>query len=231
MVEMGEVAAEALLGALDSRSEGVRWAAMRCLGEIGSTDAVEALLAALQRPTDRQATCWALARITGQDFGEDAKAWLAWAGKEEEEPETTEESAAAAPGMDNETLLREAVRGLTATVEGAGKTRKIEMELEGGRRQVVRVVFTVDSEKSPVVLVYSECAPADPGHYEFALRTNLTLAYGALAIRKVEGEDRLVMFNSLLREGLTPLALKKSIVTIADKADRVERKLTGKDER
>lgn len=222
LAEMGDEAVDPLIAALESHHEGVPWAAARCLGMIGSERSVEALVACLDRPAVREAACWALGRITGKDFGSDPKAWRAWlAGGRGAEPE-------AGPDLDDETLLREAVRGLNVEVTSKGAVAVIQARLDGGRQQTVRVAMkAVDFEKSPIVLVYSECGPADPRFFEYALKANMTMPYGALAIRSVEGQDRLVMFNSMLRRGLTPLALRKSIVSIAEKADKVQERLEG----
>ena len=231
LIDMGEAAVGPLLEALDSRSEGMRWAAMRSLGELGDERAVGPIIDRLDEPRDRDAACWSLGKLTGQDLGGDAEAWREWRRKGQAAPE---ETAAAAPAaeMDDESLFAEAVKGLAASVQTVGSSRIVHMSLEGERHQVVRVVMGAkDFEGEAMVLVYSECAPADPKSFEFALKLNISLPYAALALREVDGEQRLVMFNSMLRKGLTPLALRKSIVAISEKADRVEKRLTGQDQR
>lgn len=228
LIDLGEAGVPALVDALDERNEGMRWAAIRCLGEMGAEEAVEGLVARLDNPRDCETVCWALGRITGRDFGGDVEKWRQWSGK------AADAEAPAGPGedMDNSTLLREALRGLKAEAKSHGRSCRVRLELGGGRKQTVGVTFgSKDFEGSEIVIVYSECAPADPKYYEYVLRANLTLPYGAIAIREVDGEKRLVMFNSLLRGGMTPLALRKSIVTIADKADAIEKRITGQDKR
>ena len=228
LVELGQEAVPALIEALDERNEGMRWATIRCLGEIGSDEAIVGLVARLDNPRDAETACWALGRVSGRDFGSDVEKWRAWAGQANESAKPAGEG----DELDDSTLLREALRGLKATAKTHGRSCRVRLELDGGRNQTVGVTFgSKDFEGSQIVIVYSECAPADPKHYEYALRANLTLPYGALAIREVDGEKRLVMFNSLLRSGLTPLALRKSIVIIADKADKIEKRITGQDKR
>lgn len=230
LIDRGQEAVAALLEVLDGRSEGMRWAAMRCLGEIGDERAVGPLLNRLEVSSDRAVACWALARVTGEDLGDDAEAWRRWRKGVVGDVET-EAAETAAAELADDALFAEAVRGLTASVQGSGASRIVSMALEDGRHQAVRVAMAAkDMDGEPMVLVYSECAPADPKTHEFALRLNLSLPYAALAIREVEGQKRLVMFNSLLRKGLTPLALRKSVLTIAGKADAVEKRLTGQDE-
>ena len=226
LVEHGEAAVAPLIEALDSRHEGVRWAAARCLGEIGSREAAPRLIELLDTPQDAEAARGALTRIVGADLGGAPGPWrdaLQGRAPETARPEQT---------VEDESLFAEATRGLQATVTTVGGTRFAELLLASGRRQRVRVVMNAaDSEKSPIVIVYTECAPADPKLYEFALRTNLSLPYGALALREVDGHDRLVLFNSLSRDGLLPQALRKTIVSVAEKGDEIERRLTGLDAR
>jgi Arc/MetJ family transcription regulator len=227
LMETGGGAVDALIEALDARNEGVRWAAIRCLGEIGDAKAVRELIRRLGDPLDRDAAAEALRRITGQDLAADAEAWHRWSGEGAPPPSS---QASPAGDLPDDALVAEAVRGLSASIQGSGHSRTITIRLEGGRRQVVRISLSAkDLDGEPVALVYSECGPADPAAYEYALRLNLSIPYGALALREVEGAMRLVMLNSLLRRGLTPLALRKSILAIASKADSVEQRLFGRD--
>ena len=224
LIEKGEDAVDALIDALGSAYEGVPWAAVRCLGMIGSEKAIEPLIDCVGKSHLRDSACWALSRITGKNFGQDAAAWKRWFIGGEEKGVSPESG----PDLEDTTLLREALRGLDAETKISGKSCLIRLRLDPARQQTVRVVLgAADMDQCPIALVYSECGPADPKHYEYALKTNITLPYGALAIRSVDGEDRLVMFNSLLRQGLTPLALRKSIVTIGERADKVEKRLAG----
>ncbi|HRU05766.1 MAG TPA: HEAT repeat domain-containing protein [Candidatus Brocadiia bacterium] len=226
LVEQGEAAVGPLVEALASRNEGVRWAAARCLGEIGSREAAPRLIELLDSPSDAETARGALTMIFGADLGGSPGPWRdALAGR-------SQKGGPASQAAEDERLLAEATRGLDATVTTTGGTSFVEMLLADGRRQKVRVVMgATDSEKSPIVIVYTECAPADPKLYEFALRTNLSLPYGALALREVDGRDRLVLFNSLSRECLSPQALRKTIVSVAEKGDQIERRLTGQDAR
>jgi hypothetical protein len=72
----------ALLRALEDEEEFVREAAARALGDIGPTaiDAVPALIQTMRKPDYfvRKNCAEALKAITGQDFGEDTKAWERW---------------------------------------------------------------------------------------------------------------------------------------------------------
>jgi hypothetical protein len=51
------------------------------------------------------------------------------------------------------------------------------------------------------------------------------MPYGAVALRDREGEPRFVMFNSILRHGLSPVELRKSILAVGELADRFRRQL------
>ena len=54
LVELGQEAVPALIEALDERNEGMRWATIRCLGEIGSDEAIVGLVARLDNPRDAE---------------------------------------------------------------------------------------------------------------------------------------------------------------------------------
>ncbi|MSP83724.1 MAG: HEAT repeat domain-containing protein [Alphaproteobacteria bacterium] len=74
------VALPALIQALEDSEHDVRWQAAWSLGRLGDPQAVEPLIAALDdRDQDvRWFAAWSLAEITGEQFGDDTEAWLAW---------------------------------------------------------------------------------------------------------------------------------------------------------
>jgi hypothetical protein len=130
------------------------------------------------------------------------------------------------PELDDDRLVELALEGSNAGLhrESAGRYA-IEFTFEG-RRQEVSVLFgSTDHEGSEVVIVYANCGEASPEHYEKALRLNLKMPYGAIALRDTGGKPCFVMFNTILRQGLSPVELRKSILTVAERSARAGRQL------
>lgn len=76
-----ERAVEPLIKLLSDKVQHVRFMAAWALGEIGDYRAVDGLILLLATDEDREnkiVSYQALAKITDQDFGEDAQAWRAW---------------------------------------------------------------------------------------------------------------------------------------------------------
>jgi len=230
LIWMGEAAVDTLVEVLGNRSGAVRWAAIKCLSDIGDERAVEPLIGLLDSPSDRSNACDALARLTGQKQGQNADAWQRWWQKES--GQAPEEGAAPAEEPSDEDLVQAAVTGLEADVAWGKKGASLTIALPKDRRQKVQILASQkDPQGSALVIVYSECAPAAAAQYEWALRRNLHMPYGALAIRESSRGPMFVMFNTLLRQGLSPTALRKSILAVARGADAVEKGLTGEDKR
>jgi len=222
LVAAGESAVKPLLEALETEgSEGARWAMLNCLGQIGAAEAVPALAAHLERDDFHTVAHDALTRIVGRDLGPLPAVWLRWAAAQGAGP------TPAAEELPDHELLRQAVEGSGATVSEGGAGRYVvDVPVSGGRRRQVWVVFgSTDHEGAAIVIVFANCGPAKPEDYEAALRLNLKMPYGAVALRDVGGEPQFVMFNTVLRAALSPVELHKSIFTVGERADRVERQL------
>lgn len=226
LAAMGKEAVGPLLKALDGETqEGAKWAILNCLGEIGAEEALPAIAPYLDRDDFRTVAHEALVKITGRDLGQVPDGWLRWVG---EERETEKEASAAPPGaLSDDELLHQGTEAAGATVEKEADDRyAVSLPVGEGRRREVTVVFgATDHEGSPIVIIYANCAEADAIHYEKVLRDNLRMPYGAVALRDIGGEPHFVMFNTILREGLSPTELRKSIMAIGERADRVQREL------
>jgi len=225
LAAMGKDAAGPLLKALEEETqEGAKWAILNCLGEIGAEGAVPAIAPYLDRDDFRAVAHDALVKITGRDLGQVPQAWLRWIGAKEKEEE---EIAAPRAALADEELVQQALEGAGATVQKEADDRySVSLPIGKARRRQVTVVFgATDHEDSPIVIVYANCGEADAMHYEKVLRDNLRMPYGAVALRDIGGEPYFVMFNTILREGLSPTELRKSIMTVGERADRVQREL------
>jgi len=233
LILVGQKAVGPLIDALSAESqEGARWAIIKCLGDLRAREAAGSLIPLLESSDYSTAAHEALVGIAGQDLGPAPESWKRWL-------EATEAAAPkAGPGTEKlagiigpERLMELALIDAEATYRKTGEDAyRVELSLEEGKRQDVSVAFGLkDHEGSPIVIVYSDCGPARPEHYETALRLNLKMPYGALAIRDRGGVPYLVMFNTLLHEALSPLELCKSITTVGERAERVHEELSGLD--
>ncbi|MHC4711788.1 MAG: HEAT repeat domain-containing protein [Planctomycetota bacterium] len=221
LLQIGKPAVPALVEALSNPIEGVAWAAAVTLGQIGAEEAVEALERALSRPGIQDAAREALGRITGRDWSlaQPPQAGVTRAAKSRKAEVLSDEELASALASD------------TVSVEKSRGGHALNVLLPGGRRQNVQMLSLKDADGAALVAFYTECGPADAAKFEWALKTNLKIPFGAFAVREAAGGDRFVMVDAYLREGATVEQLKKAVATVARRADSFERELTGTDER
>jgi len=214
-------AVQPLLECLRSPNESVVWAAIESLGELRAAEAIRPLVDLLTRGILVFDVGGALLRITGQNFQGDVRRWQEWL-------DATGGKARA--GLDIGECVRSTGQYLGVEPSGSDKSYQFKLSLAEGRSQRVTVFFgREDDQKDPIVVIYSECGPADPKSYEAALRKNLTIPSGALAIRDIGGRPRFVMVDTLLADQTTPSTLAKRIESIAARADAIEKSLTPKD--
>jgi len=251
LVALGDEAVPALVETLGSRHENVRWCARNVLIEIGSDAAVEQLIAALDDPRRRQEAVAALREITGEQLPDRREQWEAWRQGAAAVPEAEQPQASPAPTtraqppppteapeaepprpLSDEELVKAAVEGTEIKVEPREGGFSLTVPLEGGRHQEVTVAFrSKDFEGEPLVVVYTECGPASPKNYEWALRQNLRMSFGAIGIRDRHGQPTFVMLNTHARATVSPVDLHKSVILLARKADAIEAALTKEDRR
>ena len=130
---------------------------------------------------------------------------------------------------DTEALIREGLDGLDGTIEGEGDFWRVRLRLPDGRGQDVRVEAARNRAGVRLLSVFSVCGPADPAHYEFALRLNDELTYGGLSIHEVEGRPMFVMRRTYPGEDVSPAEVRAAVIEIARRSDRVERQWTEAD--
>jgi hypothetical protein len=241
LVLMGKEAVPALIAALKHPNEGVRWSAAKTLGEIGDESAVDALIEALGMPSLAPTAAESLQAITGKSFGTSSDAWRRWR-QTGEEPESTAgltpsyaagdvEENVSAEGLSDEEIVRRVLRGLpNARAHPISGGTQVEIPLEGGRRQNLVITFdSRDAEGKPLVCVYTECGPAHPTKYDTVFRYNLSLPYGSVAVRDVDGHPMFVMMHTTARQSLDIAVLRRALLAIAKQADALEYELTRKD--
>ncbi len=223
LVDCGDDAVPALREALASVREGARWGAAKCLTTIGTPAALEALVDALGPGPAGAAAAEALRSVTGEDFGDDAQAWRQHLSQLKGIPRK---------GFDVNELVEKAMEPLDVDVKQTRHGWILDLKFAKGRHQVVKVACgKTDEEGAAIVIVYSECGPATPDRYEWALRKNMSIPYGAIAIREVDGEPTFIVFNTLLEQDLSPGGLRKTVQTVAERADAMENEFTGMDQR
>jgi len=214
-------AVQPLLECLDATNESVTWAAIQSLGELRATEAVEPLIDLLEQGTLILDVAEALRTITGQEFDADVKKWRQW----------LHSSSAAAPSkLDPGECVRRTATYLGVEPDGSGNSFRFTLSLPDERRQKVAVYFgREDARGDELVVIYSECGPANPKFYEAVLRKNLSIPAGAFAIRDIGGKPYFVMVDTMVAATVTPSALAKKIENIASRADTVEKSLTKED--
>ena len=224
LIRLGDEAVEPLIAALSTRIRPVRWSVISTLEAIGDDRAVAPLVDLLEQGVPEQAAVLAaLASITGEDHGADLGKWRALA---KGAPGTIRAQAAETP---NAELVCAALSNTGIAVEADNDRASCFVELPNGRHQVIKVLPGKGPDGEELIAFYTECGPADPSRYEWALRKNLSLAFGKYAIRKVDGTSMFVMVYAMRKEDAHPTAVREIVRTLAEKGDRLERYLREED--
>jgi serine/threonine-protein kinase len=130
---------------------------------------------------------------------------------------------------DTDSLIRESVEGLDCFVQGGHERYRVLVKLPNERLQEVYVEVTQGPGGERLLSVFSVCAPANPRHFEFALRLNDRLSFGSLSVRNVNGEPMFVMNRTFPRDHVSSCEIRASVVEVARRSDRVEQQLTNAD--
>ncbi|MFH0964664.1 MAG: HEAT repeat domain-containing protein [Planctomycetota bacterium] len=223
LIRMGAEAVDPLIEALSTSERGVLWSVVSTLGTIGDPRAVRPLVRLLEGETPEQgAVVEALEAITGKRFGTNVAKWCAVASE--------------APGGETSTseaeLVKAAIDGTEISMSVSGpRSRGVacRVPLPGGRSQQVKVYTTKDPDGASLLAFYTECGPADPARYEWALRKNMCVPFGRFAVRDVEGHPTFVMVAVLPRTSATSREIMTVLHSLGEKADRLERYLRHED--
>jgi serine/threonine-protein kinase len=130
---------------------------------------------------------------------------------------------------DTDSLVRESLDGLDCFVQGGHDHYRAFFRLPGDRLQEVYLEVSQGTSGERLLSVFSVCGPADPRHYEFALRLNDRLSYGSLSVRNVNGEPMFVMARTFARDHVCAADVRAAMTEIARRADHVEEQLTNAD--
>jgi len=224
MIYLGAEAVEPLIAALDTRNASVQWAVIGALREIGDSRAVAPLVGLLGTgKADESAVIAALAAITGENHGSDIQKWRAMA------TSMPEPTPAGQVHESNEDLVRAATQGTDIDVTVEGEKVSCRVPLTAGRFQNVQVLPAKDPDGEALIAFYTECGPDDPSKYKWALRKNLFIPHGRYALRKVGEENMFVMVEILPRHSTHTDDVLKTVRTLAEKGDRLEKFLREED--
>ena len=130
---------------------------------------------------------------------------------------------------DTESLIRESVDGIDCFIQGARDRFRIVFSVPGERLQEVYVEANHGPGGERLISIFSVCGPAEPQHFEFALRLNDRLSYGSLSVRNVNGEPMFVMNRTFSRDHIGATDIRAALIEIARRSDRVEQQLTNAD--
>lgn len=131
---------------------------------------------------------------------------------------------------DLEKLLTEAFRDdPRVSWTRLGERYRLTMRLPAGRQQTLFVEQSEDAVAERLLLIYSTCCPVVPTYYETALRLNAEMPHGSIAIREVEDRPQFVVLDTYPRATVDAEEIRRSVHTVASRADAIEKLLTGID--
>jgi len=139
--------------------------------------------------------------------------------------------ALAPVAVDPKAVVRAIATAAGYQVVESGESWQITVPIGSLRKQVVHVEFTKAGASGPAMVTYwSVCGPAAEQNASALLRYNTETVYGAFAIKKINGQDKVILQANQLADTLNPIEVSKVLSAIAWQADQVEQKLVGSDE-
>lgn len=128
-------------------------------------------------------------------------------------------------------LIENALEGLDKSVEPRNYGYRVMIPLLGGRKQYVRIAYErSDFEDDKLIVIYTRCGPARPDLFQWALELNRKLDHGKLAIgMDTDGQECFILMQNLLEHSATSEEMRKAVLSIAEKGDRIEKLLTDTD--
>ena len=116
---------------------------------------------------------------------------------------------------DTDSLIRESLEGLDCFAQGGSDHYRILFPLPHDRLQEVYVDASHGPSGERLLSIFSVCGPADPKHFEFALRLNDKLSYGSLSVRNVHGDAMFVMNRTFARDHVCAADIRAAMMEIA----------------
>ena len=138
--------------------------------------------------------------------------------KFEQSPPTLEELAKA--------CAKEGVR----TVERDEEGYVVRVTKKDGRHQSVHLREFKRADNVKLIQVYTVCGRADEKSYARALRANMKLIQGAVALAKQGEDERFVLTMCFMASEVTQAEIKAAVKEAAYYGDWIEQKVSGQDE-
>ena len=139
---------------------------------------------------------------------------------------------ALAPSADDvRSLVRQVISSNGWQAQENGDRWTIQIPIGSLRKQRVEIDFNAkDDEGHSIVAVTSVCGPFNEKNATALLSYNTRLVHGAFAVIDGSSGKQVVVRANQLADTADPLELTRTITSVAWQADKVEEKLTGKDE-
>jgi hypothetical protein len=102
-------------------------------------------------------------------------------------------------------------------------------EAETRQQFVYLTANRTNEEGEQLFQIFTICAPEDERFYKSAMLLNMNLPFGAFAIAEVEGVNYFVLVDTYHVKEVSIGEMEKSIMTLANAGDRMERMLIGDD--
>ena len=140
------------------------------------------------------------------------------------------ELTAAAPACSLADAVKACERPGKREIEKVGAGYIVHVKLDGGRKQSVHVTPFEWQDGTKLVRVFTRCGPMSEDAVRWALRTNLKITHGALALAKEGDGEEFVLTKVFLADDLSEEGVKASVKQLAHYGDWMENKLTGLDD-
>jgi hypothetical protein len=106
----------------------------------------------------------------------------------------------------------------------------VRVKLKDGRQQSVHLREFSRADGVKLIQVYTVCGKADEKSYAWALRANMKLIQGAVALAKQDNDERFVLTMCFLAGETTRPEIKAAVKEAAYYGDWIEQKVGGQDE-
>lgn len=215
LLRAGAAAVPALVDALGSTNDSVRWVAARTLGEIGAPEA-EAPLRQAARTPGLEMVCADSLDLIAKKTGV---------------AQASSSAGAAHAAHDPASLIRLTLQPPQFTVTDAKEGLEIKVALPAGRSQRVGVnLHMKDADDREYIQFRTECGPCRSDAIEWALRQNAKMPLCAIGVGEAN-PPTFVMSRCVFRDSLHPDEVLRTVLSLAQNGDIFEKALTKEDKR
>lgn len=134
----------------------------------------------------------------------------------------------APPSLDD--LAKACAKEGARIVERDGEDFVVRVKLKDERSQSVHLRRFRRADGIALVQVYTVCGKADEKSYAWALRANMKLIQGAVALAKQGDDERFVLTMCFLADEVSKSEIKAAVKEAAYYGDWIEQKVSGQDE-